>query len=386
MGASIGRPLKPWKSSAWRILMSELSQNSYRPNSVSAPGNTLGELLEERAMSQAELAERTGRPLKTINEIVKGKSAITSETAIQLERVLGTPAEFWNQREANYRAYLARIKEAESLSSTKGWLKQFPLKEMIARKWIPDCAGDTTAQTISVLNYFKVATPEQWDAGWTQKKLAFRKAMNLKADLGATAAWLRRGEILGEKFESKPFDKERLLKSLGPIRELTKEQNPQIFLPKIQSILADCGVVLIVHQSLPKVPVFGASYWLNSEKALIQLSNRGKSGDTLWFTLFHELCHVLYHSKKEMFVEVQGVESKKSPDELEADEFAAEKLIPKKAFEQWLVSNPSMTQEAVIAFAKQIGTHPGLVVGKLQHLGLVTYASSLRSLKCKYDW
>lgn len=80
----------------------------YHPDKVSAPGVTLAELLEERGMSRAQLAERTGQPLKIINEIIKGKVSITSDTAIQLERALGISAEFWNQREANYSAYLAR--------------------------------------------------------------------------------------------------------------------------------------------------------------------------------------------------------------------------------------------------------------------------------------
>lgn len=95
----------------WRTLMIEQAKLLYSPERVSAPGITLLDLLEERGMTQAELAERTGRPLKTINEIIKGKAAIISETAIQLERALGTPAEIWSQREANYRAYLARQKE-----------------------------------------------------------------------------------------------------------------------------------------------------------------------------------------------------------------------------------------------------------------------------------
>lgn len=53
-------------------------------------------------MSQAELAEQTGIPKKTINEIINGKAAITPETALQFERVLGTPASFWNNRERRY--------------------------------------------------------------------------------------------------------------------------------------------------------------------------------------------------------------------------------------------------------------------------------------------
>lgn len=101
----------------------------YSPNKISAPGVTLFDILEERTMTQADLAQRTGRPLKTINEIIKGKAAITSETAIQLERVLGTPAAFWNQRETNYRAYLARQKELENLTEKKIGLNSFLSKK-----------------------------------------------------------------------------------------------------------------------------------------------------------------------------------------------------------------------------------------------------------------
>ena len=75
-------------------------------------------------MTQAELAERTGRPKKTINEIIMGKAAITSETALQLERVLGVPASFWNNLESNYQERLARLKEENYLKKHANWLEQ----------------------------------------------------------------------------------------------------------------------------------------------------------------------------------------------------------------------------------------------------------------------
>lgn len=139
----------------------EQNKYSYKPDRVSPPGDTLFELLEEKEMLQADLARRIGRPVKTINEIIKGKAAITSETAIQLERALGVPAEFWNQREANYRAYLASQKELDRLSAQKDWLKKFPIKEMLKRGWLK-CSNDITDQMIGLLNFFGVATPEQW--------------------------------------------------------------------------------------------------------------------------------------------------------------------------------------------------------------------------------
>jgi addiction module HigA family antidote len=82
-------------------------RNEYTPEEVSPPGETLVETLDAIGMRQSELARRAGRPLKTINEIVQGKAAITAETALHLECVLGVPASFWNNREAQYREALA---------------------------------------------------------------------------------------------------------------------------------------------------------------------------------------------------------------------------------------------------------------------------------------
>src|ERR1039457_4867387 len=98
-----------------------------------APGATLQETIESLGISQAELAKRTGRPLKTINEIINGKAAITAETALQLERVLGVPASFWNNLEQNYREALASLKEGKALEEIHEWVKSFPVKELIKR-------------------------------------------------------------------------------------------------------------------------------------------------------------------------------------------------------------------------------------------------------------
>ncbi|MDO8738149.1 MAG: HigA family addiction module antitoxin [Candidatus Deferrimicrobium sp.] len=80
----------------------------FTPDYAVPPGETLLETIEALGMTQADLAARTGRPLKTINEIIKGKASITPETALQLERVLGIPARFWNNRERLYREAKAR--------------------------------------------------------------------------------------------------------------------------------------------------------------------------------------------------------------------------------------------------------------------------------------
>jgi addiction module HigA family antidote len=86
-------------------------KNQYNPDYAVLPGDTLKETIDALGMSQADLAERTDRPKKTINEIIKGKAAITPETALHLEKVLGVPANFWNNLQRNYEESLARISE-----------------------------------------------------------------------------------------------------------------------------------------------------------------------------------------------------------------------------------------------------------------------------------
>jgi HTH-type transcriptional regulator / antitoxin HigA len=87
---------------------------SCQPKYAIPPGETLRETLEAIGMTQAELADRMDRPKKTINEIIAGRASITAKTALQLERVLGISASFWNNLERNYQETKTRPKESRT--------------------------------------------------------------------------------------------------------------------------------------------------------------------------------------------------------------------------------------------------------------------------------
>jgi len=136
--------------------MSTTNTLLFEPDYAIHPGETLAETLEELGMSQAELAQRMGRPLQMISEIIQGKKAITAETALQLERATGVPANFWNSSQRNYEAALARLEEERGLLPNSTWLEPFPLKTLIKRGWVPKF--DSTAEQLrAVLNFFGVA-------------------------------------------------------------------------------------------------------------------------------------------------------------------------------------------------------------------------------------
>jgi HTH-type transcriptional regulator / antitoxin HigA len=95
---------------------------------LSPPGDTIQEHIDFIGMSQAELAERMGRPKEKINDIIKGREPITTATAFQLDKVLGIPAGFWINRENTYRKELYELQQKEALESQKDWLAAFPIK------------------------------------------------------------------------------------------------------------------------------------------------------------------------------------------------------------------------------------------------------------------
>ncbi len=354
-------------------------QNEYLPEVVSPPGETLLEMLEERGMSQVELAERTGRPKKTINEIIKGKATITPATALQLERVLGAPASFWNKREQHYRESLARQAERDSLEGQVSWLKQFPIKEMVEFGWLREYP-DPVEMLEQVLNFFGIATPTQWQKIW-ETGTAFRQSAVFESDPFAVSAWLRKGEIEAQQLDCAPYNSDQFLSALQRVRELTT-QPPEVFHPEVMRVCADVGVAVAFVPELPKVRVSGATRWLTPHKALIQVSLRYKTDDQLWFTFFHEAGHILKHGKRDVFIENDGEHDER---EEEANQFAADFLIPPAEYRFFTPRAGHYSKVEIGDFATRLGIAPGIVVGRLQHDGKLP-VQNCNDLKQHFEW
>src|SRR3954454_2717407 len=102
---------------------------AFAPDYVVPPGDTILDLLDERDMTQTDLARRLGVTPKHVNQIVKGSAPISADVALGLEKVLGGSVSFWATREALYQARMAAAAENEELERETGWAGQFPIKE-----------------------------------------------------------------------------------------------------------------------------------------------------------------------------------------------------------------------------------------------------------------
>ncbi len=89
--------------------MIDVIRNEYLPDYVSPPGETRQETLAAVGISLVEIAERTGSSQQAIEEIINGMTPITAEMVWQLERVLGVPAHFWQNRERRYQESGGRV-------------------------------------------------------------------------------------------------------------------------------------------------------------------------------------------------------------------------------------------------------------------------------------
>jgi HTH-type transcriptional regulator/antitoxin HigA len=338
------------------------------------PGEIVSEYIEFHGWTQRDLARRTGLAPKTISEICNGKAPVMPATALALEKVLRRPAHFWLNLQRQYDEAEARSRELRRSALWTDWARKFPLKDMKRLRFlVPEGRSDADV----LLRFLGVSSPESWDAVWRAANVAYRQTRKFEQSAEAISAWVRETELQAEQMETAPFDEARLRSSMGELRRLTREKADNILEP-VQAICAGFGVAVVLVPELPHCGISGSAEWLSDRKALIGLTLRYKTDDQLWFTFFHELAHIILHRKKRAFIVDNAVDDLSDrvidPEmqgyEAEANQFAADTLIPPGALSEFLRAR-TFTNESIYDFAEKIGVGPGILVGRLQHDGLL---------------
>ncbi|AEJ03075.1 plasmid maintenance system antidote protein, XRE family [Nitrosomonas sp. Is79A3] len=328
------------------------------------PGEYLEEVLEDAEISQAELARRMGRPPQAINEIVKGEKAITPETALQLEQVLGVSAQFWSNLETEFRLILAKQQQLEEIKKEQSLINSFPYLQLSKLKLV-ESTSDKTKRVVELRKFFGVSSLENIR---TVKEFApaFRQEEKNSLSHESLAAWLRAGHVIAERANVSDFSKEKLQLTIPKLRKLTNIVEPNQLIEKIKKVLTDCGIVLALVPTFPKSYTTGATFWAGKNKAVIMMSLRGAWSDIFWFSLFHEIGHILLHDKRATFLENGKLDPQYQKQEQEADLFAQKALIPCEEYQTFLKSE-DISHVSIKNFSDSIGIFPGIVTGRLQH-------------------
>jgi len=334
------------------------------------PGIFILAELKRRKWGQATLAEILGRPVSAINELIKGKRALTPEIAVSLGLAFGQPAELWIHREAAYR--LAIVKNApDDETARKAQLFEIaPIKDLQRRCWINPSAQ--TAHEIEVeLTRFLGESPSEISA---PSALA-RQTTPSSEFSNAQRAWLIQARHLANHINVRPYTKASLEAIMPDLRKLAAKPE---YSARIPIVLAEIGIRLVIVEDLPKTRIDGAAFFLdqNAQQPVIALSLRIDRMESFWHTLGHELSHIRHEDPISLDLDLVGENRNQIVNQMEcrANKESAEWLIPTKDINSFsLRAKPWFSKEAIIPFASRMGVHPSIVIGHLNHRGLLEW-------------
>ena len=323
-----------------------------------SPGEILRDELDARDWTYVEFAEILGRPVQAVSEILNDRKEITTETALEIGRALGTGPELWLNLQTNYRLrYAAMNPERLSDVERRARLRSLvPLREVIKRGWLPDTT-DLDLLESATCDLLQMRTIE----GKPAIKAAVRRSDPIEGFSPQQSAWLARVAQIGARQSVQRFDR----KALGKLaRKVPSRLRDPFAAAQIRSWLGTCGVAFVCEMPLKSSKLDGAVVWPQSSPPIIALSTRGNRFDGFVFTLLHEMAH-LWHGHVTEGEATIDEDSNDGPtvtaQEVEANETAAEWI-----FSDGLGTDEPITASTIFRLADLHGVHQSLVIGRLQ--------------------
>ncbi|MEI7814759.1 MAG: helix-turn-helix domain-containing protein [Coriobacteriia bacterium] len=345
-----------------------------------APGETIREILEDRGITQVDFAVRLDKSEKFVSQLINGRVALTYQTAVELERVLGVPSSFWNNAESRYRDQLAHQQRQAGLAEQSQWAESFPLKAMESNGWI---ARETTPaeQAEELLSFFGTSSIGAYRAYWgSPKRLAARISTASTAETPALVAWLRAGERAAEKARAEPFSESTFRRVLTDLREVSR-LTPAEGVPLAVKRCATAGVVVAFMPEMGKNRYPAISWWPSRARAVIQLGMRYATDDQLWFALYRQAGHLLLDDRRG-----SGISALDDDPVAEdrATHFATDMLILCSDYQTFAAAGRP-TKASVREFAERHGISASIVVGRLQRDGFIPN-NWMNDLKTPLQW
>jgi plasmid maintenance system antidote protein VapI len=345
---------------------------------ASSPGETIRNAILSRDWSVERLAAETSLDEEVVLTLLDGSTPMTVDLANRLAATVGGTARFWLSRDVRYREQLEWV-EADR------WTSMLPLSEMARMGWIEDRPGDWKQRVLSSADFFGLDSVGDLRKGGIRLAQArYRSTPETMEQQAAVAAWVRRVEIEAQDSVRSPWSVDGLRDVLPEITALSRIADPTVFVPELQRICAEVGFAVAVVRPPSGCPVSGVAMSLESGERVIGLSGRFMSDDHFWFTFMHEVAHLVLHDDPVCVDDIDLERTRTADDkEVEADELASRILLPDRQLAA-LGRDPSPM--AIHGLGVRAGVANGVIVGQLQHAGLVAFNSRLNRLKHRYAW
>lgn len=335
------------------------------------PGDFLAEELEEREWSQADFAAIIDRPAQLVSGIISGKKEITEQTAAQFGAALGTSAEYWLNLQSTYQLWLQgqdpRAQEKLDRVRLRAQMGERGSVSLLRQRGFIR-ATDLDDQYREFCDLLEIESLDQE----VPFLAAARRANVHELATAHQVTWLACARRIARDRTVDPFN-------VGALQDMATSLTQRVRLAQdwaqIPEMFAGVGVRLVYVEAFPANKISGASFLLDGDPSqpVIALSGLGKRFDKVMFTLLHEMAHlVLGHVTPTSFPIDEGQEAEDECEE-NADRQAARWALPLQDFDP-----PSHVRRPwVMRESERQGVHPLIVIGTLQHQGVLDWRSEL---------
>lgn len=337
-------------------------------NNFRSPGQFIQALLDQRGWTQRTLAVVMEIGETTVNRITSNKQPIDAGLSLILEEVFEIPAERFLALQKDLDLAQARILASPDPSrATRALLYgDLPVSEMIKRGWIDaGSVKDTKKVELGLMRFFGVNRLD--DIIEILPHAAKKTEVNTPLT-PAQLAWLYRVKQIASDMLVAPYSPQALVGAIGKLRKSMQAAEDVANVPRV---LMECGVRFVIVESLPSAKIDGVCFWLNERSPVIAMTLRFDRIDNFWFVLRHEIEHVLQMHGTVIDVELEGDRAGTGegvPEEERVANLAAQEFcVPESRMDAFVVRKaPFFAERDLIAFARILKVHPGIVAGQLQ--------------------
>ncbi len=335
----------------------------YKPYLNIGPGAFIKEELEARGWRQEDLAEIIGMSLKSVNQLIKNKQAITVETARLLSEAFGQSPQFWIALDANYRLRLKKDeRSAKRVDLLANIFNYMPIKEMVKKGWLPKYKNPDELK-------------KQVQRFWGRKSLDFKRLESVplpnlrkssafgKFNLYHAYTWFNMAKKCARIYSVNNYSEKKLKEIVNNFTIYTLQPNG---IKKFLKDLNAAGIKFFVLSHLQKTYLDGAAFF-DRKNPVIAYTVRYNRIDNFWFTVAHETAHILLHLKKSNDYFIDSLEIISTTKEKQADRFALKMIKAGEIQEYFRPFSKYISEYRVKDCAQKVGVSSAIVVGVLQH-------------------
>ena len=339
------------------------------------PGYYIKEIVDESGLTQEDFAKRLDTTPKNLSLLIRGEQSLSIDIAMKLSRMIGTSVNYWLNLQNSYDALIAQFKSDEELAEEQKVFKHFDYKYFRENYGLPDLARKKNEQIKCVREFLNVATLSVF----TKRDMAvsFRSSSEditegstVKANTMVQIATNKALKMDAPKYNKKKFEE-------AVKYALTLTRNHEEFYPLIRKAFLEAGVIFVILPNISGSRTNGATKKVG-DNIMLMVNDRRLYADSFWFTLFHEIGHIVHGD--------YGISFEKETGEKEeaANKYAEDSLIPPEKYQEFLGGN-RFDLQAIRTFANQIERDPGIVLGRLQNDEIIGFDDwTMKPLRHKY--